>query len=65
MDDLAAEWDLTLGTVPDGSREVHRRAVVQFGAGPAARRRVSSTGESRPVRSAGVTVGRMTNEWSR
>lgn len=28
--DLAEEWDLTLGTVSDKTREVYRRAVLQF-----------------------------------
>lgn len=31
LDDLAAEWDLTLGTVSDASREVYQRAIMQFG----------------------------------
>lgn len=31
LDDLAAEWDLTLGTVSDASREVYLRAITRFG----------------------------------
>jgi len=32
LDERAAEWDLTRGTVSDASREVYQRAITQFGA---------------------------------
>ena len=50
LDDLAAEWDLTLGTVSDASREVYRRAITQFGAWLAAEHPDATSSRSTPTR---------------